>query len=190
MKKLITLILPMALLLTLGCGFDGQPPEKGQHVAEIVTNYGTIYVKLYPNLVPETVKNFEELSVAGKYDGTTFHRVIKDFMIQGGDFENRDGTGGYSYKGLGTIIPDEFHKDLTNVKGALSMANRGPNTGSSQFFIVQAKDGTPYLDRKHAVFGYVYKGLKVVDKIASVKTDSSDKPVKDVTIKTIKISTY
>lgn len=189
MKKSLTILLLMFTFALAGCGSHGEGLQKGGHAAKIVTNYGTIHVKLYADLVPETVKNFEELAKAGKYDGTAFHRVIKDFMIQGGDFENRDGTGGYSYKGPGTVIRDEFNSKLKNIKGALSMANRGPDTGTSQFFIVQAKDGTPWLDGKHAVFGQVYEGLSIVDEIASVKTGPMDKPLDDVVIEKIEINT-
>lgn len=189
MKKLLTITLLMFIFALAGCGSGGEGPQKGDHTAKIITNYGEIRVKLYADIVPETVKNFEELAKAGKYNGTIFHRVIKDFMIQGGDFDKRDGTGGYSYKGPGTVIQDEFSPELKNIKGALSMANRGPNTGTSQFFIVQAKDGTPWLDGKHAVFGQVYEGLDIVDKIASVETGPMDKPLKDVVIEKIEIET-
>lgn len=189
MKKLLTITLLMFTFALAGCGSGGKGLQKGDHAAKIVTNYGTLHVKLHADLAPETVKNFEELAKSGKYDGTIFHRVINDFMIQGGDFDKRDGTGGYSYKGQGTVILDEFSPELKNVRGALSMANRGPDTGTSQFFIIQAKDGTPWLDGKHAVFGQVYEGLDIVDEIASVKTDSMDKPLKDVVIEKIEIST-
>ena len=151
----------------------------------MVTNFGTIKIKLFPKEVPETVKNFTELAKKGFYDGLTFHRVINDFMIQGGDPEGT-GRGGESYKGPGTVIPDEFSPNLKNIYGALSMANRGPNTGSSQFFIVQKEDGTPWLDGLHAVFGQVYEGMDIVDKIAALdKGDGTPKQkavMKKVTI--------
>lgn len=130
------------------------------------------------------------MAKAGKYDGAIFHRVIEDFMIQGGDFENKNGSGGYSYKGPGTSIPDEFGPGLTHLKGALSMANAGPNTGGSQFFIVQAKAGTSYLDGKHAIFGFVYEGLDIVDEIAGVETNYNSKPLEDIVIESIEISTF
>lgn len=159
--------------------------KKGDTIAVMETNFGTIKIKLFPDLVPETVKNFTELAKKGYYDGLTFHRVIKDFMIQGGD-PNGTGTGGDSYKGPGTTIPDEFSEKLTNIRGAVSMANRGLNTGSSQFFIVQKADGTPWLDGLHAVFGQVYEGIEVVDKIAALdKGDGT--PSKKIIMKSIKI---
>ncbi|PIR55131.1 peptidylprolyl isomerase [Candidatus Peregrinibacteria bacterium CG10_big_fil_rev_8_21_14_0_10_36_19] len=164
-------------------------PNSGDTIAIIKTNHGTMSALLHTKEVPETTKNFIELAKAGKYDGTTFHRVIQDFMIQGGDFENGNGTGGYSYKGPGTLLEDEFDPSLKNIKGALSMANRGPNTGGSQFFIVQAEE-TTWLDGKHAVFGYVYKGKDVLDEIAAVETGYADKPLEDVVVESIKIDTY
>lgn len=157
-------------------------------MAILYTNFGEIEVELYIEQAPETTKNFIELSKGGKYDNTIFHRVIDDFMIQGGDFENRNGTGGYSYKGPGTSLEDEFNDGLSHKRGTLSMANRGPDTGGSQFFIVQAEDGTPHLDGKHAIFGQVIKGMDVVDKIAGVNTDAFDKPLEDVIIEKIEIS--
>lgn len=165
-------------------------PKKGDHVATLKTNMGDIKVVLYNNEVAETVKNFEELSKSGKYDGTIFHRVIKDFMIQGGDIENMGGYGGYSYKGKGTTFPDDFKDNLKVVRGALCMANSGPNTNGSQFFIVQAKDGASWLNGHHTVFGFVYEGMDVVDKIATTKTLPGDKPVNDVVLEGVEVGTY
>lgn len=208
---LLTTLLAVTLLLT-GCGKSKQemvkegqpekgkmtydpnlqitPPETGDQIAIMETDKGKIYIKLFPELVPETVKNFVELSKTGKYNGVRFHRVIKNFMIQTGDFEKKNGTGGYSYNGPGTVIPDEFHPALTHRVGAVSMANRGSNTGGSQFFIIQNKDGTSWLNRKHAVFGQVYDGMKVVDAIADVTTGANDAPVKPIKINKITITTY
>lgn len=168
-------------------------PSSGEQVATIKTSLGDIKVRLFPKLAPETVKNFTELTKQGKYNGVIFHRVIPDFMIQTGDFQNKDGTGGYSYKGPGTTIEDEFHPDLKNIKGAISMANSGPNTNGSQFFIVVADAGTPHLDSKHSVFGQVYEGQDVADKISMVETESEgeasvpvDPPIiENITIETI-----
>lgn len=165
-------------------------PNKGDTIATLDTSFGEIKILLYTSQAPETSKNFIELTNQGKYDGTIFHRVINDFMIQGGDFENKNGTGGYSYKGPGTALDDEFGKGLSHIKGAVSMANAGPNTGGSQFFIVQNRNGTPFLDGKHSIFGYVYKGIEIVDEIAATETDQSDKPLKDVIIKKIDISQF
>ncbi len=165
-------------------------PKDGDTIAKIETNYGDIQVLLYDKEAPETAKNFIELAKSGKYDKTKFHRVIEGFMVQGGDFEKGNGTGGYSYKGPGTKLKDEFGKGLKNVRGALSMANSGPDTGGSQFFIVQADEGTPWLDGKHAVFGFVYEGMGSVDKIAKVKKGASNKPVEDVVVEKITISEF
>lgn len=143
----------------------------------ISTNYGDIKVELYPDLTPETYKNFKTLADEGKYNGVIFHRVIPDFMIQTGDFERANGTGGYSYKGPGTKFEDEIVSDLKHEYGTLSMANAGPNTNGSQFFIVQAQAGTPWLDGKHTVFGKVTEGMDVIEAIAALETDYMDRPI-------------
>ncbi len=148
-------------------------PKEGDTIATIKTEEGEIKMFLYTEEAPETAKNFIEHANAGKYNDVPFHRIINDFMIQTGDFENQNGTGGYSYKGAGTSLVDEFGEGLEHLKGAVSMANSGPNTGGSQFFIVQAKDGTDWLDGKHAIFGFVYEGLDVVDKIATTTEELS-----------------
>ncbi len=148
-----------------------------------------ITILLHTELAPETTKNFVEHAEAGNYDDVIFHRVIEDFMLQTGDFENHNGTGGYSYKGPGTYLKDEFGEGLTHVKGAVSMANAGPNTGGSQFFIVQSEDGTPWLDGKHAIFGTVQEGLELVDEIAAMETGAGDKPLQDVMIESVEILT-
>lgn len=163
-----------------------EAPASGDTIAIMTTSKGVIKIKLFPKLVPETAKNFTELSKKGFYDGLIFHRVISDFMIQGGD-PLGTGFGGESYKGPGTKIKDEFSKELTHIPGALSMANAGPNTGSSQFFIVQSKNGTHYLNGKHAIFGQVYEGMDVVDAIANVPADANDMPNTPVKIKTVVI---
>lgn len=164
-----------------------QTPEQGDTVAIMKTNRGELKVLLYTDKVPETTKNFVELANEGKYNETVFHRVIDCFMIQGGDFENSDGTGGHSYKGPGTKFEDEFGDGLKHIKGALSMANAGPNTNGSQFFIVQADRGTPHLDGMHSVFGYVYDGLDVVDEIGQSETDGRDRPIDDVIVESVEI---
>jgi peptidylprolyl isomerase len=142
---------------------------------KLETNYGDIVIKLYSD-TPITSGNFEKLVSQGFYDKTIFHRVIKDFMIQGGDPQ---GTG---MGGPGYTIKDEFtHKGGNkNNRGTISMANAGPNTGGSQFFINLVDNN--YLDTKHAVFGEVVSGMDVVDKIAAVQTGANDKPVKEVVI--------
>ena len=140
--------------------------------ATIKTKHGDIRLKLHDDKAPKTVANFEKLAKDGFYDGLTFHRVIKDFMIQGGCPEGT-GTGDPGYK-----FDDEFN-DNKVVRGALAMANAGPNTNGSQFFIVTA-EATPWLDGKHTAFGRVLDGMDVVDTIEAQPTDARDKPVDDV----------
>ena len=180
-------------------------------IATIKTNHGDMHIKLFPEHAPKTVANFIALSKDGYYDGVIFHRIIKDFMIQGGD-PTGTGMGGESI--YGESFEDEFSEELYNVRGALSMANAGPNTNGSQFFIVQnqhlpyskkeiarggwpepiaeiyaEKGGTPHLDRRHTVFGQLADeaSYKVLDAIAGVETGAMDKPVEDVVIETIEI---
>lgn len=153
-----------------------QPIE--DHYAIFHTSEGDFTVRLYGSKTPITVKNFDYLVKKGYYDKLIFHRVIEDFMIQGGDPKG-NGTGGPGYE-----ILDEFVKDLHFDKaGVLAMANRGPNTGGSQFFITVGP--TPWLDNKHTIFGVVVRGLDVVEKISQVKTDKKDKPVMPVVIESI-----
>ena len=177
--------------------------------ATIKTNHGDIKIQLFPEQAPMTVENFVRLAQKGYYDKTIFHRVISDFMIQGGDPKG-NGTGGTSI--WNHLFEDEFSRELFNLRGALSMANSGPNTNGSQFFIVQNKNmpkryikqmepagypkeiihaykqgGTPWLDGRHTVFGQVIDGMEVVDEIAKVKKDKMDKPLEDVVINTIDI---
>ncbi len=137
------------------------------------TTLGTIELELYPDDAPKTVQNFEALVAKGFYDGLGFHRVIPDFMIQGGCPEG-SGTGGPGY-----TFEDEFNTHKIE-RGALAMANAGPNTNGSQFFIVTA-DAAPWLDGKHTVFGKVTSGLDVVDAISAVDRDMRDKPRTPVT---------
>ncbi len=152
-----------------------------------IKNFGSIKVELNFDTAPITARNFYDLAVQKKYDGCIFHRVIENFMIQGGDFTNRDGTGGHAaeyHKSYGDpsdpntwVIPDEFHPDLKNNRGTLSMANSGANTGGSQFFINVVDNN--YLDNQHAVFGRIVDGIGIVDEISKVDT-SNDRPVNDV----------
>ena len=195
--------------------FQTTLPEKGDTVAIMHTNMGDIKIKLFVEEVPRTTKNFIELAKKDYYNGIIFHRVIKDFMIQGGD-PTGTGMGGESI--YGEKFEDEFSVKLHNVRGALSMANAGPNTNGSQFFIVQtnsvpdgmveqmeqltdrgfpaetiedykALGGTPWLDFKHSVFGQVYEGMDVVDAIADVRCGAGDRPLHDVVIESIDIET-
>ena len=191
-----------------------KPLEAGDTLATIKTNMGEIKIKLFPAEAPKTVENFITHAKNGYYDGLIFHRVIKDFMIQGGD-PTGTGMGGESI--WEHSFEDEFDVKLHNIKGALSMANAGPNTNGSQFFIVQAdsvpgnmleqmkempesfpedivkayeeKGGTPWLDFRHTVFGQVVEGIDVVDSIADVAVGTADKPLDDVIIETITVET-
>jgi len=156
-------------------------------VAFMETTEGTMVLEIFADKVPETAKNFTELSKAGEYEGVPFHRVIKDFMIQGGDITTGDGYGGHSYKGPNTSIQDEFAEGLTHKYGAISMANSGPNTGGSQFFIVNTEQGTPFLDGKHAIFGQLIEGFDVLETISNVETQGADVPVKNINIKKVTI---
>ncbi len=192
-------------------------PVKGDMIAIMTTNMGEIKIKLFPEQAPKTVENFTTHAKNGYYEGIIFHRVINDFMIQGGD-PTGTGRGGESI--WGKPFEDEFDLNLHNLNGALSMANAGPGTNGSQFFIVQASSvdgrllsqmeqigeqggfpehtvadykavgGTPWLDFKHSVFGQVYEGMDVVNSIANVRVDMLDKPFDDVVIEKIEISEF
>lgn len=154
--------------------------KMANRIAVFETNHGVMEIELFEQRAPETTGNFIKLVKKGFYDGLIFHRVIKDFMIQGGD-PSGDGTGGPGYK-----IKDEFHPELKHSKaGILSMANSGPDTGGSQFFITLIP--TPWLDNKHAVFGQLIKGEDVLKEIGNVESSRIDKPIKQVTINKITI---
>ncbi|MBR5223458.1 MAG: peptidylprolyl isomerase [Clostridia bacterium] len=189
-----------------------EKPISGDTVAIMHTTMGDIKIKLFKDETPKTFENFTTHAKNGYYNGLIFHRVIKDFMIQGGD-PMGTGMGGESI--WGRSFEDEFTPNLHNLRGALSMANAGPNTNGSQFFIVQADTcpqnmlaqmedltdayppecakayaemgGTPWLDFRHTVFGQVFEGMDVVDKIANTKVGMNDKPMFDVTIESIEI---
>jgi peptidyl-prolyl cis-trans isomerase B (cyclophilin B) len=145
--------------------------------ATLHTNHGAIELELFEGEAPKTVENFRKLAEDGFYDGVIFHRIIPDFMIQGGD-PTGTGSGGPGYS-----FEDEFN-DHPVVHGALAMANAGPNTNGSQFFIVTA-DACPWLDGKHTVFGQVTNGMDVVDAISAVETDAADRPHESVVIERI-----
>ncbi|QDP99895.1 peptidylprolyl isomerase [Lysinibacillus fusiformis] len=184
--------------------------QTGEVLVEMTTTLGAIKIKLFPTQAPKTVENFLGHAKSGYYDGIIFHRVIQDFMIQGGD-PTGTGMGGESI--WGNSFEDEFSDELFNLRGALSMANAGPNTNGSQFFVVQMKHlpsdmlrqlqgagfpeeiieayaqngGTPWLDHKHTVFGHVVEGMDIIDKIAEVEKDGRDKPLEDVKIESITV---
>jgi peptidyl-prolyl cis-trans isomerase A (cyclophilin A) len=145
------------------------------------TNQGTFKVELFEEQAPKTAANFRELIEKGFYDGVIFHRVIAGFMIQGGD---PTGTG---RGGPGHTIKDEFGEGLKHdTEGVLSMANAGPNTGGSQFFVTLA--ATPWLDRKHAIFGKVIEGMDVVRQIGNVRTGGGDRPMEDVVMEKVTVT--
>ena len=147
----------------------------------IETNHGTITAEMFMDLAPKTAGNFIELAKKGYYDDLIFHRVIPGFMIQGG-CPDKNGTGGPGYS-----IPDEFGPGLAHThSGIFSMANSGPNSGGSQFFITLA--ATPWLDGKHAIFGKVTEGMDIVEAIGATKTGMMDRPVEEVVMKKVTVS--
>lgn len=192
-------------------------PQKGEEIAVITTNYGEIKIRLFPEAAPKAVENFKTHAKDGYYNGVSFHRVINDFMIQGGD---PDGTGRGGESIWGKPFEDEFSVNYRNFRGALSMANAGPNTNGSQFFIVQKTEteadiirqmreagekkgfpeavvnayeelgGTYWLDGGHTVFGQVFEGMDVVDKIAAVDVDANSKPIEPVVMEKVEIVEY
>lgn len=192
-------------------------PKKGEEIAVIKTNLGDIKLRLFQEVAPKAVENFKTHIKNKYYDGVIFHRVMDDFMIQGGDPEGT-GRGGQSI--WGRPFEDETSMHYRNIRGALSMANAGPNTNGSQFFIVQKNSteadiirqmremtdkqgypeevvdayekhgGTFWLDGKHTVFGHVFEGMDVVDKIAKVKVDSNDRPYDDVVMEKVVLEEY
>ena len=188
MKKAILAIVAIMLIAT-GClaaagitekKTDGGVRNMSNRIAVFETNMGNFEVELFEDKAPITTKNFIDLAEKNFYDGVIFHRVIKNFMIQGGD-PTGTGMGGSEH-----TIPDEFSPDLRHDSaGVLSMANAGPNTGSSQFFITVV--ATPWLDDHHSVFGHVIKGMDVVKAISEVKTDYGNRPVDKVVINKITI---
>jgi peptidyl-prolyl cis-trans isomerase B (cyclophilin B) len=231
MKQLLLLVLSLVLLA--GCGTSGEkntdetgtgtgadPEEKAEvsggfpqlsqevgdneRLVEMKTSHGAVKIKLFPEHAPKAVENFITHSENGYYDGLIFHRVIKGFMIQGGDPEGT-GMGGESI--YGEPFENEISPNLYHLRGALSMANAGPDTNGSQFFIVQSSSlngglqgypdeiaeaykingGTPHLDTAHTVFGQVIEGMEVIDEIAEVETGAGDKPVEDVVIESISV---
>ena len=198
-KKIQTMLLMLSasMLLMTGCSGSGSTPAPadkpapsadGQkpaataknRVVRVETNKGVIRIEMFEDKAPITTKNFIDLTGKGFYDGVIFHRVIDGFMIQGGDPDGT-GRGGPGYK-----IPDEFHPDLKHDgPGILSMANAGPNTGGSQFFITLGP--TPHLNNRHAVFGKVIEGLDVVKAIGKAATGPADRPLENIVMKKVTV---
>jgi len=195
MKKLLVYLLVALLLFSAAaCTKKGGPDmekyrEKGLPIAVITMEDGSVIVlELYPDIAPESVKNFIALANSGFYDGLIYHRVIYDFMIQGGDPEGTGGGGpGYSIKG--EFAANGVQNDISHVRGVISMARAQPyDSAGSQFFIVHK--ASTFLDGNYAAFGRVLEGLDVVDAIASVSTDRNDRPRTEQKIRSIRVETF
>ncbi|OOM16388.1 peptidylprolyl isomerase [Clostridium saccharobutylicum] len=203
--NLITVVVIMSSLVLVGCGNkntqsqgdstsvtdESSDSKTGNENLPVVTitveNYGVIQAELYPEIAPNTVNNFISLVKKNFYDNLTFHRIIKGFMIQGGDPKG-DGTGGPGYSIEGEFTSNGFANSLKHTKGVLSMARtQDPNSAGSQFFIMTGD--APNLDGQYAAFGKVTSGLDVLEKIQSVKTNSNDAPIDKVVIKSITVDT-
>jgi peptidyl-prolyl cis-trans isomerase B (cyclophilin B) len=157
-------------------------------VVTLKTAHGTIEIELYPDVAPNTVNNFISLIKKGFYDGTTFHRVIPKFMIQGGDPKG-NGTGGPGYSIRGEFTSNHFKNDLKHTRGVISMARTvNPNSAGSQFFIMV--DDAPYLDGEYAAFGRVTSGMEEVDRIVSVPRDYDDRPLEEEKIVSVTVETF
>ncbi len=200
MKRTIVLLLAALLLCSLACAKGAAAPaaeekkedttvDKTHPIATItMKDGGVIQLELYPEIAPESVKNFISLSNSGFYDGLIFHRVIMGFMIQGGDPKG-NGTGGPGYSIKGEFAANGVKNDISHVRGVLSMARAQPyDSAGSQFFIMH-QDGL-YLDGQYAAFGRVISGMDVVDAIAKTTTDSRDKPYKDQVMATVRVETW
>lgn len=173
-------------------------PSQGEKIVVMNTNRGQMKFRLFEDLVPGAVKNFTSLIEQGLYKDVPFHRVIKDFMIQGGDFTNKNGTGGHAADGPGSHIGDEYHPELKHVRGALAYAKTSmPNSIGSQFYVVHPEAGTHFLDHPegggpadgYTVFGQLFDGFDVLDNIATTATDGQDGPLEPQIIESIELST-
>ena len=177
---------PAADLSKIDTDYQTAAPKSGDVVAILHTNHGDIKMRFFPEVAPKAVNNFIALAKAGKYDNTIFHRVIKDFMIQGGDFTNFNGTGGESI--YGETFGYEISDYVLNIPGAVAMAHSAmPDSNGSQFYINQANNN--WLDGDYTVFGQVYEGMEVVDEIANVAV-VGEAPAEKVTLDSVEITTY
>ena len=191
MKKLLSVLLAASLLFSFALAETAATtaPDKGTvvEVTMVVKDFGEIKLELYPDHAPQSVANFVALAKAGFYDGLTFHRVIKGFVIQGGD-PLGDGTGGPGYSIKGEFKSNGVENPNSHVRGAISWARaEDPNSAGSQFFIVH--EDVTRLDENYAAFGMVISGMDVVDKIVEVKTDGNDKPLTPVIIEKVTVDT-
>lgn len=188
-KGILASFLAGAMAL-VGCSqgeMNDDPPKELPIATIVIKNYGTIEAELYPHIAPNTVNNFISLANSSFYDGLTFHRIIKDFMIQGGD-PNGNGSGGPGYSIKGEFTKNKFKNDLKHTEGVLSMArSQNKNSGGSQFFIM-TKD-SHHLDGQYAAFGKIIKDIDIVHNIENTKTGNNDKPEKDIVIESIKVDT-
>ena len=197
LKNIIgVLFLLTTIMMMVGCSTNKADSQKTMVkaiqttpvVTMIVKDYGTVTLELYPDMAPNTVNNFITLANEGFYDGLTFHRIIKDFMIQGGDPDG-NGTGGPGYSIDGEFLANGYEANtLLHTKGVISMARSlNPNSAGSQFFIMTAD--TPSLDGDYAAFGKVTSGLDIAEQIGEVETDGSDRPINKVVIESIRVNT-
>ncbi len=177
---------PAADLSNINTEYQNAAPKSGDVIAVLHTNHGDIKMRFFPEVAPKAVNNFIALAKAGKYDNTIFHRVIEDFMIQGGDFTNFDGTGGESV--YGETFGYEISDYVLNTRGAVAMAHSQlPDSNGSQFYINQKNNN--WLDGDYTVFGQVVEGLEVVDEIAAVEKNG-ETPIEKVTLDSVEITTY
>jgi len=178
--------IPAAQLSNIDTEYQETPPKAGDEVAIIHTNYGDISFKFFPEVAPKAVASFKALAKAGRFDTTIFHRVVNNFVIQGGDYTNFNGTGGGS--AFGVEFELEISDYVHNSVGSVAMANRGPGTNGSQFYINQVNNYN--LDGDYTVFGQVYDGMDVVNAIAVVDTDYNSAPLSPVVITSVEITTF
>ena len=186
MKRIIRFFIVFLIVVAgSGCSFKNNYPTSGEIS---IKDYGILQFELYEDVAPRTVANFQKLVLEGFYDGLTFHRVIKGFMIQGGD-PNGDGTGGSKEKIVGEFLANGYNNTLSHTRGVISMARSlsSNNSASSQFFIMQSDGLEEDLDGLYASFGKIISGMDIVDEICNLETDDNDKPIEEVIIEYIRL---